>query len=549
METGTREFLEDRVAKLKEPDGRGDLTAHGLRDLAIVHWNLSAPALYQEAIRRNEATVTAGGALTVNTGVHTGRSPRDKFIVDTPSVHDHVDWNAVNKPAPMDTFRHMYAKVSAHMSGRDVFVQDCFAGADPAHRLKVRVITEAAWPNLFARNMFIRPSNEQKVAFDPDFTVIHAPGLRSRGKDDGLNSETFILINFDQRLILIGGTHYAGEIKKSIFGILNYLLPDQNVLPMHCSANVGADGASAVFFGLSGTGKTTLSTDPTRTLVGDDEHGWSDKGLFNFEGGCYAKVINLSAEAEPEIHATTERFGTVLENVVFDPHSRELDLVDASLTENTRACYPLDFIANASRSGMAPHPGNIVMLTADAFGVLPPIARLTSEQAMYHFLSGYTARVAGTERGMSANPEATFSTCFGAPFMPRHPTVYGEMLRDRIARHGATCWLVNTGWTGGQAGAGGQRMAIAYTRAMVRAALDGRLSATPLCEDERFGLCVPENCPDVPAEILRPRMAWPDKSHYDATANELCGRFADNFRQFEGHVGDAVKAAGIRAAA
>lgn len=537
------------MANTDGPAGRDDLRMHGLNNLGSVHWNLSAPALYQEAIRRGEGVVTAGGALTVATGVHTGRSPKDKFIVDTPSVHDNVDWGAVNKPATSVTFEMMHQRVAAYLQGRDVFVQDCFAGADPAYRLNVRVITEAAWTNLFAQNMFIRPTPARKTGFEPDFTILHVPGLQSRGAEDGLNSETFILVDFDRRMILIGGSHYAGEIKKSIFGILNYLLPDQGVMPMHCSANIGPKGDSAIFFGLSGTGKTTLSADGTRTLIGDDEHGWSANGIFNFEGGCYAKVINLSAEAEPEIYATTHRFGTVLENVVFDPSTRELDMFDGSLTENTRACYPLEFISNVSGTGMAGHPDNIIMLTADAFGVLPPISRLTPEQAMYHFLSGYTARVAGTEKGMGSQPEATFSTCFGAPFMPRPPTVYGEMLRDRLARHGGSCWLVNTGWSGGRAGDGGARMKIAYTRAMVRAALDGRLSGASLRDDNHFGLSVPENCPDVPAEILQPRGAWSDKSSYDAVADELCGRFADNFRRFEPHVGDAVLAAGIRSAA
>jgi phosphoenolpyruvate carboxykinase (ATP) len=541
--------VEGAVAKPVGPTVQDELKAHGLFNVASVHWNLSAPALYQEAIRRGEGVVTVGGALTVNTGIHTGRSPKDKYIVDTPSVHDSVNWGSVNQPVTPEIFDRMHQRVAAYLQGRDIFVQDCFAGADPAHRLKVRVITESAWPNLFAQNMFIRPTEEQKIGFVPDFTILHAPGLQARGVEDGLKSETFVIVNFDARMIVIGGTHYAGEIKKSIFGILNYLLPAQGVLPMHCSANVGDNGDSAIFFGLSGTGKTTLSADPNRILIGDDEHGWSANGVFNFEGGCYAKVINLSAEAEPDIYATTHRFGTVLENVVFDPTTRSLDLFDGSLTENTRACYPLDFIDNASETGLAAHPKNIVMLTADAFGVLPPIARLSPEQAMYHFLSGYTAKVAGTEKGLGSEPEATFSTCFGAPFMPRHPTVYGEMLRERIAKHQATCWLVNTGWSGGRAGGGGARMKIAYTRAMVSAALDGRLTAAPVRLDEKFGLSVPENCPDVPSDILRPRTTWSDKSSYDTTAAELCGRFAENFKQFETHVSDSVRAAGIRAAA
>mgnify|MGYP003700636469 CR=1 FL=1 len=528
---------------------RNGLEAHGLTNLKSVHWNLGPAALYEEAIRRHEGLITAGGALLVTTGEHTGRSPKDKFIVESDSTRGAVDWGSVNQPISRELFDAMHARIAAFYHGREAFVLDCFAGADPAYRLPVRVVTETAWHNLFARNMFIRPEPSQFAGFEPSFTILHAPGLTARGKEDGVNSGTFILVDFDRRIILIGGTWYAGEIKKSIFGVLNYLLPEQGVMPMHCSANVGAKGDVAVFFGLSGTGKTTLSADGTRTLIGDDEHGWSDHGVFNFEGGCYAKVIRLSAEAEPEIYAASHRFGTVLENVVHDPVHRTLMLDDESLTENTRSCYPIDFIPNTSDSGVAGHPVNLVMLTADAFGVLPPISKLTPEQAMYHFLSGYTARVAGTEKGLGKEPQATFSTCFGAPFMPRHPSVYGAMLRDKIAKHGATCWLVNTGWSGGRAGAGGDRMKIAYTRAMVRAALDGRLAGAPVHEDGRFGLLVPEACPDVPSEVLLPRGAWGDKTAYDATAHDLCGRFEDNFKKFEPFVDDSVKAAGIKKAA
>ena len=528
-----------------KPGDSAPLGLHGLFDLASVNRNLSLPALYQHAIRRDEAVVSPGGALVVNTGEHTGRSPGDRFIVRTPALADTINWGTVNQPLEPQVFDAMHRRVAAYFAGRDVYVQDCIAGADPAYSIRVRVVTERAWCALFSRNMFIRPGGGAPDPAEPDFTILHAPGLRARGSSDGLNSETFILINFEKRLVLIGGTGYAGEIKKSIFGILNYLLPDRDVLPMHCSANVGPRGDTAIFFGLSGTGKTTLSADSSRRLIGDDEHGWSEAGIFNFEGGCYAKVINLSAEAEPEIHATTSRFGTVLENVVYDPVTHELDLADNSLTENTRACYPLEFIGNTA-SGPGDHPRTIIMLTADAFGVLPPIARLTPEQAMYHFLSGYTARVAGTERGLGRQPEATFSTCFGAPFMPRHPTVYGEMLRRRIAEHGATCWLVNTGWSGGKAGHGGQRMPLGYTRAMVRAALDGVLATVPIREDRRFGLQVPECCPDVPNDILEPRTAWHDKSHYDVTAADLCGRFIENFRPFESQVSETVRAAGAR---
>ena len=527
---------------------RDPLGALGLFNLARIHWNLTPPALYEIAVQRGEGSLTAGGAFAVTTGQHTGRSPNDKFIVRTPGTASTINWGPVNKPVTPDIFADMHERVAAHLRDRDVFVQDCIAGADPAYGVSVRVITERAWCALFSRNMFIRPDTVGHRHARPDFTILHAPGLQARGARDGLNSETFILVDLERGLVLIGGTEYAGEIKKSIFGILNYLLPDRDVLPMHCSANVGPAGDSAIFFGLSGTGKTTLSADGSRTLIGDDEHGWSASGIFNFEGGCYAKVINLSAEAEPEIFATTRRFGTVLENVVFDPATRELDLADSSLTENTRACYPLDFIPNTG-SGVAGHPRNIVMLTADAFGVLPPVSRLSHEQAMYHFLSGYTARLAGTEKGLGRQPEATFSTCFGAPFMPRHPADYGEMLRTRIARHGATCWLVNTGWTGGRAGNGGRRMRLGHTRAMVRAALDGTLADAPVREDARFGLWVPESCPNVPAEILDPRAAWSDKTGYDSTAADLCGRFVENFRPFERHVSDTVRAAGARIAA
>jgi len=525
------------------------LDAHGLNGLKSVRWNLGPAALYEEAVRRGEGLITAGGAFLVTTGEHTGRSPKDKFIVDSALTRDTVDWGAINQKIDRAAFDAMHARVAEYYRGRDAFVLDCYAGADEAYRLPVRVVTETAWHNLFARNMFIRPQPADLGGFEPAFTILHAPGLSARGREDGVNSGTFILVDFDRRLILIGGTWYAGEIKKAIFGVLNYLLPDRGVMPMHCSANVGPAGDVAIFFGLSGTGKTTLSADATRTLIGDDEHGWSDRGIFNFEGGCYAKVIRLSATAEPEIWAASHRFGTVLENVVHDPVTRALLLDDDRLTENTRSCYPLDFIPNTSASGIAGHPDNVVMLTADAFGVLPPIARLTPEQAMYHFLSGYTARVAGTEKGLGREPQATFSTCFGAPFMPRHPSVYGAMLRDRIARHGATCWLVNTGWSGGRAGDGGDRMKIAYTRAMVRAALDGRLGAAPVREDGRFGLLVPESCPDVPTEVLQPRGAWRDKAAYDSVAGDLCARFEDNFRKFEPFVDAGVKAAGIRQAA
>ncbi len=532
----------------------GPVVAHeGLAQCGLVnpgptHWNLSPPTLCEHAIRRGEGELADGGPLVVSTGEHTGRSPNDKFIVNDDKTRDSVWWGPVNAAMSPDAFGRLHAKVTAYLQGREIFVQDLHAGADPSYRLPVRVVCERAWHALFARNMFIRPAVDELSGFVPGFTVLHAPGLQADPARDGTNSPTFIAIDFTQRLVLIGGTEYAGEIKKSVFTVLNYLLPEQDVLPMHCSANFGADGDVALFFGLSGTGKTTLSADASRRLIGDDEHGWSDLGVFNFEGGCYAKVVRLSAEAEPEIYATTQRFGTVLENVVVAPDSRVPDLDDARLTENTRASYPLHFIPNASTAGQGGNPRNIVMLTADAFGVLPPISRLTPEQAMYHFLSGYTARVAGTERGMGASPTATFSTCFGAPFMPRHPSVYARMLGRKIAEHGCTCWLVNTGWTGGVYGVG-KRMAIAHTRAMVRAALDGRLAEASTEADPHFGLAMPTHCPDVPGEVLNPRNAWHDKAAYDDTARELTRRFAQNFEQFAPYVGEEVKAVAIQAAA
>jgi phosphoenolpyruvate carboxykinase (ATP) len=521
---------------------------HGLSHLAGIHWNLAEPDLYEHAIRRREGVIAPGGAFLATTGKHTGRAPKDKFFVEEPTSKDVISWGDVNRPCSPAIFERAHARIASYLQGKDVFVQDVLAGADPDYRLKVRVVTETAWHALFARNMFIRPTRDDLATFEPDYTILHAPGLLSDAKRDGVNSDVFILVDLGRRLVLIGGTWYAGEIKKSVFTLLNYLLPARNVLPMHCSANIGPKGDTAIFFGLSGTGKTTLSADGSRTLIGDDEHGWSDNGIFNFEGGCYAKVIRLSAEAEPEIYATLSRFGTVLENVVMDPVTRRLDLDDASLTENTRASYPLDFIPNTSATGRGGHPDNIVMLTADAFGVLPPISRLSPEQAMYHFLSGYTARVAGTEKGMGAAPQATFSTCFGAPFMPRHPSVYAKLLGERIARHKARCWLVNTGWSGGAYGVG-QRMRIGLTRAMVRAALDGRLAQVATTADPHFGLNVPEVCPDVPNDVLQPQRAWADPRAYDSTAREVTQRFVTNFRQFEPFVGDDVKKAAVRTAA
>lgn len=524
------------------------LDGHGLGGVAKAHWNYGTAALYTAALSRGEGRLANGGSLVVETGVHTGRSAQDKFIVREPSSENDISWGAINKPFESDRFEALLKRVQEHMSGREVFVQDCWAGASRDYRLGVRVITEKAWHNLFARNMFLQPTAEELAGFDPEFTVIQAPSFRADADRDGTRSDCFIIADFARKIVLVGGTYYAGEIKKSVFSLLNYLLPARSVMPMHCSINVGEAGDSAIFFGLSGTGKTTLSADPRRMLVGDDEHGWSDDGVFNFEGGCYAKVIDLSAKAEPEIFATTKMFGTVLENVVMDPNTGELDLFDGSLTQNTRASYPIDFIPNASPTGTAGHPKNVVMLTADAFGVLPPISRMSAEQAMYHFLSGYTARVAGTEKGMGNEPQATFSTCFGAPFMPRHPSVYARLLGEKIEKHGAKCWLVNTGWSGGSYGTG-ERMKIAHTRSMVRAALDGRLAEVATTAHPDFGLHMPEACPDVPAEVLNPKNTWQDKGAYDTTARDLTQRFEANFKQFEQYVGDDVKAAGIHAAA
>ena len=521
------------------------LTAHGIVDPGTVHWNYGAAALYEAAIQRQEGQVAEGGALVCSTGQHTGRSPRDKYVVQDDSTCDSVWWGTVNQPMPPERFAALRRRILEHLKGRELFVQDLWAGADPKYRLPVRVITEQAWHSLFARNMFIRPERDALAGFEPAFTIIQAPSFSASPQIDGTRSETVIAVDFSNRVVLIAGTSYAGEIKKSVFTIMNYLLPAQGVFPMHCSANIGADGNSAIFFGLSGTGKTTLSADPERTLIGDDEHGWTENAVFNFEGGCYAKVIRLSEEAEPEIYAASTRYGTVLENVVIDPETRELDLDDASRTENTRSSYPLDFIPNASRSGVGPFPRNVVMLTADAFGVLPPIAKLTREQAMYHFLSGYTARVAGTEKGLGNEPQATFSTCFGAPFMPRHPTVYADLFGERLKQDGVDCWLVNTGWSGGAFGVG-ERMKIAHTRALVRAALDGRLSGVETRRDPFFGLHVPVACPDVPEDVLDPRRTWADKQAYDSTARELASRFEENFKQFADAVGPEVRDAGIR---
>jgi len=527
---------------------RFGLAEQGMHHLHPVHWNLTAPHLYEHAMRRREGEIGLGGSFVANTGRHTGRSPRDKYIVNEPGTKDTVWWGDINQPLPPERFASVEQRMLAYLQGREIFVQDLYAGADPDYRLPVRVISPSAWHSLFSRNMFIRPHQTELEDFEPAFTILHAPEFRAIPERDGIRSETCVLVNFAERLVLIGGTRYAGEIKKSVFGYLNFVLPTKDVLPMHCSANVGPNGDCAIFFGLSGTGKTTLSADASRTLIGDDEHGWSPKGIFNFEGGCYAKVINLSPTAEPEIYATITRFGTVLENVVLDPLSRMPDVDDASLTENTRACYPLDFIPNADEHGLAPHPKNVVMLTCDAFGVMPPIAKLSAEQAMYHFLSGYTAQVAGTEVGLGKEPKAVFSTCFGAPFMPRHPSEYAKMLGERIARYKSDCWLVNTGWSGGAYGVG-KRMAIAHTRALLRAALDGSLAQAPMRQDQNFGFLVPESCADLPPTVLDPRGTWPNKIAYDETVRSLRGNFERNFSEFEPFVDSDVKRAAIRAAA
>ncbi len=527
---------------------RHGLARHGIANPANAHWNLNATALYEHTIRGGHGRLAPGGALVVETGEHTGRSPLDKFIVDEPTASDDIWWGDVNAATSEENFERLHAKVLAYFQNRDLYVQDLYAGADPDYRLPVRVVSESAWHAMFAANMFIQPGHGELQDFVPGFTVLHAPYLHADPERDGTNSQTFIVVHFGRRLVLIGGTSYAGEIKKSIFSVLNYMLPPRGVLPMHCSANIGPGGDTAIFFGLSGTGKTTLSADSSRRLIGDDEHGWSDSGVFNFEGGCYAKVIRLSPEAEPEIYATTRRFGTILENVVMDEASGALDLDDGRLTENTRASYPIDFIPNIAEGGRGGQPKNIVMLTADAFGVLPPISALSPSQAMYHFLSGYTARVAGTEKGLGKEPKATFSTCFGAPFMPRHPSVYAALLGKKMEQTGAKCWLVNTGWSGGAYGTGA-RMAIGHTRALVRAALDGRLAQIPAKAHPTFGVAIPESCPDVPAEVLDPRNTWADKGAYDKTARDLSGRFEANFKQFEPYVGDDIKSAGIYEAA
>lgn len=524
---------------LQSPYG---LEQHGIHNVGSVYWNLPAPFLYEQSIRRRESRLALNGPLMVRTGHHTGRAPRDRFIVREPSSDEHIFWGNINRPISESQFNNLHHRMLSFLEGKDLYIQDTFAGADPEYRLPVRVITQLAWHSLFARNMFIEPTLEELQTFVPEFTVLAVPDFHANPETDGTRSEVFIIISFEKRLVLIGGTFYAGEIKKSIFSVMNYLLPIKNVLSMHCSANVGARGDVTLFFGLSGTGKTTLSTDPTRTLIGDDEHAWSDKGIFNLEGGCYAKVIRLSPQDEPEIYATTQRFGTLLENVSMDNTTGIVNLDDDSLTENTRASYPIEFIPNASPTGMAGHPSTIIMLTADAFGVMPPIARLSRDQAMYHFLSGYTAKVAGTEKGVT-EPQATFSCCFGAPFMTLSPTVYANLLGSRVEEHNANVWMVNTGWSGGPYGVG-SRIKIAYTRAMVHAALNGGLEDIPMNMDPNFGLMVPSAVPGVPDEVLNPRASWQDKEAYDRTVQKLAGMFKENSKMFAEQVTTQVRSAG-----
>jgi phosphoenolpyruvate carboxykinase (ATP) len=522
------------------------LEAHGIRNVKAVNWDLPTSALYEEIVSRGEGLIAHLGPIVVRTGVYTGRSPRDKFIVEEPSSAHHISWGPENQPLAVEKFDLLYYRLLAFLQGKEIFVQNCYAGADPSYRMSIRIVTTQAWQNLFARNLFVQikdPAELEQHA--PEFTIISAPDFHAVPELDGTKSEAFIIVNFARKLIIIGGTSYAGEIKKSVFTILNYYLPQKEVLSMHCSANEGQDGNTALFFGLSGTGKTSLSADPARKLIGDDEHGWGMGGIFNFEGGCYAKVIRLSPKAEPEIYECTRRFGTILENVGIDLASRRLDLNDDSLTENTRAAYPITHLKNIVRAGMGGHPRHIFMLACDAFGVLPPIARLTPEQAAYHFLSGYTAKVAGTERGMGNEPQVTFSTCFGAPFLALPPEVYAKLFREKINEHKPTCWLVNTGWTGGPFGVG-HRMEIAHSRALLNAAMSGDLDDVPTYDEPYFGLTVPTTCPGVPDAILYPQKTWADPQAYVATAQDLAKRFRENFTKYAANVEPEVLAAAPR---
>lgn len=516
----------------------------GLSNLRKIYWNLPAESLYEEIVFRSEGRITRGGPVIVNTGTHTARAADDKVIVSSSSIENDVWWGQYNRPYSEEQFHALFNRVQGYLQGKDIFVQDCFVGADPDYSMPIRIITELAWHSLFARNMFILPQDREEYRLHvPEFTVIAVPNFKAFPSIDATQRNTIIVINFEQRLCIIGNSGYGGEIKKSIFTIMNYLLPNNGVLPMHCSANVGDKGDVALFFGLSGTGKTTLSADPHRRLIGDDEHGWSEDGVFNFEGGCYAKVIGLSQTAEPQIYACTRRFGTILENVVFDPISRLIDLDDDTITENTRASYPLEFIPNALMEKRGPHPNNIILLTCDASGVMPPVAKLSPEQTLYHFVSGYTAKVAGTELGLGEEPEITFSTCFGGPFMVHHPSRYAGLLIDKINRYHVNCWLINTGWVGGPYGVG-KRISIQYTRNILNAVLDGKLKDVEFSEDPIFGFLVPKRCPNVPENILDPSDAWTDKNAYFRRYRSLASRFIDNFKKFEDRFGVEIKEAG-----
>ncbi len=518
------------------------LADQGIATGATLKANLGTPALVEEAIRKGEGLLTKDGALLVDTGKFTGRSVKDKFVVSDATTEDTINWGPINQPMSGEHWATLKADfLAAVKDQQELYVADLFGGSQPEYRVNVRVINQMAWHNLFVHTLLVRPTAEELAGFVPEYTIINLPSFKANPERHGCRSDTVIAVNLTEKLILIGNTEYSGEMKKGVFGLLNFLLPAQGVMPMHCSANIGADGKSAIFFGLSGTGKTTLSADASRTLIGDDEHGWSDQAVFNFEGGCYAKMINLSAEGEPEIYATTKMFGTILENVTMDEATRELDFTDDSKTENTRGAYPIEFIPNTSEKNLGPPPSNVILLTADAFGVLPPIARLTPDQAMYHFLSGYTAKVAGTEIGV-IEPTATFSTCFGAAFMPRPPSVYGNLLKERIAKGNADCWLVNTGWTGGKYGTG-SRMPIKETRALLNAALDGSLKSVEFRKDPNFGFDVPVAVPGVDGGILDPRNTWADKDAYDRTAARLVDLFVENFAQFESHVDEGVRQA------
>jgi len=519
------------------------LDAQGIVTGAEILWNLTTAPLVEHAVRRGEGELTKDGALLVDTGKFTGRSVKDKFVVRDATTEDTINWGAINQPMSGDHWANLKADFLAALKDqKKLYVADLFGGSQPEYRVSVRVVTELAWHNLFVRTLLVRPTTDELADFEPEYTIINLPSFKASPARHGCRSETVIAVNLTEKMILIGDTEYSGEMKKGVFGLLNFLLPAQGVMPMHCSANIGADGKSAIFFGLSGTGKTTLSADASRTLIGDDEHGWSDQSVFNFEGGCYAKMINLSAEGEPEIYATTKMFGTILENVAMDEVTRELDFTDASKTENTRGAYPIDFIPNTSKENLGPPPSTIIFLTADAFGVLPPISRLTPDQAMYHFLSGYTAKVAGTEIGVT-EPQATFSTCFGAAFMPRPPSVYGNLLKKRIAEGGAECWLVNTGWTGGKYGVG-KRMPIKETRALLNAALDGSLNNVEFRKDPNFGFEVPVAVPGVDNAILDPRGTWADPADCDRTAARLVDLFVENFAQFADQVDEGVRQSG-----